>query len=79
MSSSSKYNVIQTAAAAAAAAWNRFVYSNGKGIARAIKIICCFIIQAIPRMTVSCISVSGTWKQTNNQSEKAASNFVEDF
>lgn len=39
--------------------WRKFC-SNEKGIVRAIKIISCFIIQAIPRMPVSCISVSGT-------------------
>ena len=50
-----EYNVSQTAAEG-----NNFVYSNGKGIARAIKIISCFIMQAIPRMAVSCVSVSGT-------------------
>jgi len=50
-----EYDVSQTAAEG-----NRVVYGNGKGIARAIKIISCFIIQDIPRMVVSCISVSGT-------------------
>lgn len=50
-----EYDMSQTAAEG-----NNFVYSNGKGIARAIKIISCFIIQAISRMAVSCISVSGT-------------------
>lgn len=50
-----EYNVSQ-----AAAEGTHIVYSDGKGIARAIKIISCFIIQAIRRMAVSCISVSGT-------------------